>query len=222
VLVSGRNKTQLRYNAQLLGLKNYISELGCEMVYDIGRDVRVTFDNSIKYDLSYGGKDLPDIIKLLKSSFPRKIEGKDEWGKYRRFNALFFGEIDLNKANNILKENGYRGIVLVDNGFSNLMELDLDVEKIHIYNIIPEGVDKGSGVALDRSIRNFTIDNCIALGDSKEDLKIAKHVKYFFLMRDAVTHNKEILQSLKEYPNVFVTKERMNRGWVEVIDYLMS
>lgn len=223
VMVSGRNKTQLRYNAQLLGLNNYIAELGCEMVYDLGKDVKVTFDDKkINYDLTYGGRDLPQIIKLLKDNFPKKIEGKDEWGRYRSYNALFFGEVDLGKANEILRASGYEGIVLVDNGFSNLIELDLDVKKIHIYNIIPEGVTKGSGVALDRKIRGFNIDNCIALGDSTEDLKIAEHVKYFFLMRDAVDHNRDILEALKDHDNVYVTSERMNRGWAEVMDYIMS
>src|SRR3989304_9601528 len=45
VLVSGRNKFQLRYNAQMIGLKNYIAELGAELVYDLGEEVHVTFDS---------------------------------------------------------------------------------------------------------------------------------------------------------------------------------
>ena len=34
-------------------------------------------------------------------------------------NALFFGEIDLEKANRLLDKNGYGGLSLVDNGFQN-------------------------------------------------------------------------------------------------------
>ncbi|MCD4668849.1 MAG: HAD hydrolase family protein, partial [Actinomycetia bacterium] len=96
VLVSGRNKHQLRYNAQMIGVENYISELGSELVYGLGKDVHVTFDDNKEcFDLTYRGKDLIKIIDLLMEEFPGKIESRMEWSRYRSYNALFFGEIDL-------------------------------------------------------------------------------------------------------------------------------
>jgi len=75
VLVSGRDKYQLRYNAQMIGAKNYISELGSELIYDLGKTVRVTFDDKkYVYDLTYGGKDVIEIIELLMGEFPGRIE----------------------------------------------------------------------------------------------------------------------------------------------------
>ena len=54
VLVSGRNKFALRYNAQMIGASNYIAELGSELVYNLGKEVHVTFDNSRNnIDLTY-------------------------------------------------------------------------------------------------------------------------------------------------------------------------
>src|SRR3972149_7775933 len=82
VLVSGRNKFQLRYNAQIIGLKNYIAELGAELVYDLGEEVYVTFDSKqAKYDLTYRGKDLIKIIELFKKNFPGKIESRMDWSR---------------------------------------------------------------------------------------------------------------------------------------------
>jgi len=99
VLVSGRNKFALRYNAQMIGASNYIAELGSELVYNLGKEVHVTFDNSRNnIDLKYEGEDLIKIIDLLKKEFPGKIEGKLEWAMHRSFNALFLGEIDLDKG----------------------------------------------------------------------------------------------------------------------------
>src|SRR4030042_4550112 len=90
-LVSGRNKFQLRYNAQVIGLKNYIAELGAELVYDLGEEVHVTFDSrKEKYELTYGGKDLIRIIELFKKNFPGKIESRMDWSRYRSYNVLFF------------------------------------------------------------------------------------------------------------------------------------
>ena len=122
VLVSGRNKLQLKYNAQLMGVNNYIPELGCELVHNLGEKVYVTFDISdYKYDVTRGGKDLVSIIELLKSNFPGKIDSRIEWSMERTYNALFLGDIDAVKANGILAKNGYGGLSLVDNGFSKLM-----------------------------------------------------------------------------------------------------
>ncbi len=222
VLVSGRNKYQLRYNAQMTGIKNYISELGAEVIYDLGEQVHVTFDNKgLKHDLTYEGVDLEKIIELFKKKFPGKLEGRMEWSKYRSYNALFFGEIDLRSANKLLKEKGYDGIDMVDNGFSNLVDLDLDVDRLHIYNLIPKGVNKAKGVKFDKKIRNFKKENCIALGDSLEDLKMADDVQYFFLMRNALEHKEELETELKKYDNIYITQEFMNKGWYEVMKYLL-
>lgn len=223
VLVSGRNKFQLKYNAQIIGLKNYIAELGSELVYNLGKEVYATFDRQkIKYDLTYEGKDLIKIIELFKKNFPDKIESKMEWSRYRSHTVLFFGEINLNFANKLLKKEGYGELVLVDNGLSSLVELDLDIERLHIYNLMPDGVNKAKGIKLDKKIRNFDINNCIALGDSLEDLKMAGEVKYFFLMGNALEHKEMILDELDKYNNVYVTDGVMNKGWAEVIEYLVN
>ena len=223
VLVSGRNKLQLRYNSMLVGVKNYITELGSELVHNLGEKVYVTFDSEkYNYEITKCGKDLVNIIKILKEAFSNKIDSNLDWSIDRTFNALFFGDVDLEKANRILKDAGYGGLVLVDNGFSKLVKLNLDVESMRIYNLMPRGVDKSSAIKLDKELRNFKDSNCIALGDSIEDLKMAPAVKYFFLMRDAIERDGDILNSLSNFDNVFVTKHRMNRGWAEVMKYLVG
>ena len=223
VLVSGRNKFQLRFNAQMIGLKNYIAELGSELIYNLGEEVYTTLDQQkIKYDLTYKGEDLIKIIELFKTNFPDKIESKMEWSMYRSYNVLFFGEVNLDAANKLLKSKGYGDLVMVDNGYSLLEDLDLDVERLHIYNLMPSGVDKAKGIKLDKKIRNFDINNCIALGDSLEDLKMAGEVKYFFLMGNALEHKEMILDELDKYNNVYVTDGVMNKGWTEVIEYLVN
>ncbi|MCJ7665768.1 MAG: HAD hydrolase family protein [Actinobacteria bacterium] len=223
VLVSGRNKYQLRYNAQMIGVKNYIAELGSELVYDLGKEVHVTFENGTEsFDITYEGVDLVRIMDLLMKEFPEKIESRMEWSRYRSFNALFFGEIDLDKANKLLQAEGYNSLVLVDNGFSNLVDLELKVSRLHIYNLMPRGVTKANGLRLDKKIRGFEDENCIALGDSMEDLQMAGEVKYFFLMKNAMEHGNELENELEKHNNVFITENIMNRGWFEVMSWLCA
>lgn len=221
VPVSGRNKLQLRYNAMLMGLKNYISELGCEIVYDLGREAHTAFDSAnFNFKVTRGGKDLVRIIDIMKKAFPRKIDSNIEWSMERNYNALFIGDIDLVKANALLEKNGYSGLTFVDNGFSKMFNLDLDIKHARIYNLIPAGVDKASAIRLDKEIRQFDSINCIALGDSVEDIKMAKEVHCFFLMKDAIERSPEIIDLVSNYDNVYITEQKMNRGWVEVIKYL--
>jgi HAD superfamily hydrolase (TIGR01484 family) len=221
VIVSGRNKHTLRYNAQMIGVENYISELGSELIYGLGKEVHVTFDDSDCHDITYGSKDLVRIIDLMMEEFPGKIESRMEWSRYRSYNGLFLGDVDLEKANKVLWDAGYKGLVFLDNGISKLMETSLDIEKMHIINLMPAGVNKANGLAMDKKIRNFTRENCIALGDSPEDLKMAPEVKYFFLMVNALEHKEELNGELKKHDNVYITEKAMNHGWHEVIGSLL-
>ena len=39
-------------------------------------------------------------------------------------------------------------------------------------------------------------------------------------MRDALDRDKSIINIMSKYNNVYVTNQKMNRGWAEVIKYL--
>ena len=222
VLVSGRSRVQLRYNAQLMGLKNFVPELGCEMVYNLGKEVHVTFDREkFDYKITKGGKDLIRIIEIFKKAFPGKIESYLEWSMGRSYNALFFGDIDIDRANRLLTENGYKGLKLVDNGFSKLVNLDINVKHLHIYNLIPKDVDKAAAIRLDRKIRNLEKNNCIALGDSVEDIKMAEEVGAFFLMKNAIDREGGVAEMIEKYDNIYITSKLMNHGWTEIMEYLL-
>jgi len=193
VLVSGRSKTQLKYNAQMMNLKNYISEHGSEVVYDLEREVHATFDkNKLKYSFADLGPDLEALVGLLKKAFPMQIHYEAAWNRGRYANILFLGEIDLNKANKLLEKNGYGDSVIINNGPTALFPTNLNVNKVYIYNLMPKGIDKSIGVKLDKKIRKFSRKNCIALGDSLEDLKMAGEVSYLFLMNNNF-HEEKIL-----------------------------
>jgi HAD superfamily hydrolase (TIGR01484 family) len=223
VMISGRNRYQLRYNAQMLNLHNYIAELGAEVVYDRGREICPTYDKkNYRHDFASLGEDFFNVVELMKKSFPLKLDCKPEWNKNRNTNILFLGEIDTKEANRILAQNGFDDSMIINNGPTSLYISEFPDSKTYFYNLMPKGVDKSKGVRLDKKIRGFKKENCLALGDSAEDLKMAAEVKYFFLMNNDINEEEHILEALPNYDNIFVTDKKMNRGWEEVISYLFN
>ncbi len=223
VMVSGRNKLQLKYNAQMVNLKNYIAELGSEVVYDTGRKVYMTYDKkNYKYNFASLNEDFERVIKLLKNNFPGKIECKIDWNKNRHTNILLLGEIDIDTANKLLQENGFDDYILINNGTTSLYQVELNTKKTYFYNLMPKGIDKSTGVKFDKKHRNFKKENCLALGDSKEDIKMASEVEYFFLMNNDIDDEKDLIKVLRNCDNVYITDGKMNRGFTEVIKYLFT
>jgi HAD superfamily hydrolase (TIGR01484 family) len=223
VMISGRNRYQLKYNAQMLNLYNYIAELGAEVVYNRGREVHRTYNKeNFRHDFTSLGEDFRNVVRLMKNSFPSKIDCRPEWNKNRNTNILFLGEIDVEKANRILAENGFEDSMIMNNGPTSLYAAEFPDCKTYFYNLMPKGVDKSKGVRTDREIRGFLKENCLALGDSAEDLKMADEVKFFFLMNNDIHEEDHIIKALPNYDNVFVTERKMNRGWEEVIRYLFN
>jgi hypothetical protein len=55
-----------------------------------------------------------------------------------------------------------------------------------------------------------------------EDLKMAREVKYLFLMRNALEHEEVLTGGIKKYDNVYITEGFMNRGWSEVMGHLLN
>jgi len=128
----------------------------------------------------------------------------------------------VEKANRILDENGFGDSMIMNNGPTSLYAAEFPDCKTYFYNLMPKGVDKSKGVRQDREIRKFKKENCLALGDSAEDLKMADEVKFFFLMNNDIHEEDHVLEALPNYDNVFITEKKMNRGWEEVIRYLFA
>jgi len=51
---------------------------------------------------------------------------------------------------------------------------------------------------------------------------MADEVKYFFLMRNALEHKEIILDEFKRHNNIYISDGDMNKGWAEVIGYLVD
>ncbi len=221
-LVSGRTRQQLLEVARLLGLKNFIAELGMETVYNQGEEVHLNLgcfkgktDNLLDYINGLG------VVDFLFNRYPRQLELHTPWALDRKNTPLLRGLIDLEEVNEILKER-FPGLVMVDNGIIPRKYPDLIGTQVRAYHIMPLGVTKEGAVEQDMLARGLKREEAIAIGDSEADLPFAEKVGAFFLVRNGLYASPQIKRSLKKLDNVFITEGYLNEGWAEVMNIVIA
>ncbi len=225
VLVSGRNRHQLFADARLLGFKNWIAELGCQIIYNMGEVLL----NNIG-DFPIGEETVWDAInsvgapKVLLDEYKGFLEYHLPWSDNRECTHLLRGSINTDAANGLLKDNGFEQLKIIDNGKVRRRSdaLDPSIEEVHAYHLLPKSSSKATAVLKDRETRGIPKNACAAIGDSIADLELAPEVGVLFLVRNAIKENPQILERIKDYPNVFITHEEMGLGWAEAVGYLLG
>ena len=91
------------------------------------------------------------------------------------------------------------------------------IEITHAYHLVPGGASKGKAVGAHMRTRGYAPEECIAAGDSIEDLGAAEYVGRFFCMANGPEKDAALREALAEYPNVTVTEGRMGEGVYEAV-----
>jgi hydroxymethylpyrimidine pyrophosphatase-like HAD family hydrolase len=170
VIKSGRRKVQVMEDARLLGQASYVYELGGGLVID-GEETFLT--GSFEPE---EGRSVHDQIEatgapaLLMERLG--LEHHEPFHKDRQVTHLFRGRVDLREANELLEAEGHGVLRLVDNGLS-------------AYHLLPAQTSKANAVAAHMRARGYALEECIAVGDSREDLDVATVVGRFFLVANA-------------------------------------
>ena len=218
VIKSGRRKAQVSEAARLLGQTSYIFEVGSGMVID-GEETFVTGDwqprdgTSIHDQIAESG-----APALLLERYAGRFEHHAPFHLERQVSHLFRGLVDVEDANALLESAGHAGLRLVDNGAiapkPSLPDLD---GPPHSYHLIPAGVSKGNAVAAHMRARGYAREECIGVGDSREDLGVADVVGRFFLVANAVEKDPALHTHIGGRPNVEITEGRNGEGFYEAV-----
>jgi hydroxymethylpyrimidine pyrophosphatase-like HAD family hydrolase len=81
----------------------------------------------------------------------------------------------------------------------------------HTFHLIPADVSKARAVAAHMRARGYAREECVAVGDSREDLEVAQAVGRLFLVANAVAGD------TSSYPNVRRTEAAMSEGFYEAV-----
>lgn len=207
VIKSGRRKATVAANARLLGQSSYIYEVGAGFVID-GEETLLTGDY-----VPRDGKTIYELIeesgapRLLLGHYERRLEYHTPWHVNRDISHLFRGTIDAREANALLEQHGHGDLRLVDNG-AVAPRANFD-RRPHAFHLLPAGASKVKAVAAHMRAREYAPEDCIAIGDSREDAEVAQVVGRFFLVANA--------EDGISGPNITRTEGRNGEGFYEAV-----
>ena len=176
VIMSGRREAQVMADARLLGQTSYIYEAGCAMVID-GERTYLTGDWQPDENGTPAEKMMEaGIPDLLFERFGPRLEWHAPWHTGRELSLLIRGKVDVDEANALIAEHGHEDLRFLDNGAIG-RPMDAIEGRTHAYHLVPGGASKAKGVEAHRRARGYEPEDCIAIGDSIEDLESAESVR---------------------------------------------
>ncbi len=216
VLKSGRRKAQVMEDARLIGQTAYIFEMGCGLVID-SEETMLTGDLQ-----PVDGKTVHDLIeesgapRLLLETYPGRLEYHSPWHLNREISHLMRGLVNAFEADQLLEEHGFGNLRLVDNGAIAPKGSLPDLEgPPHVYHLIPRQASKADAVARHMRARGYAPEECIAVGDSREDVGVAAVVGRFFLVANAVEKDPDVTRGAPA--PIEVTEGRNGEGFYEAV-----
>jgi len=213
VIYSGRRQLTCYYDARVLGLSSYAFEAGAGFVLDgelhwltgdlLPRDGETIFDQI----------EATGAPRMLLDHYAGRLEYHAPWHKGREVSHLFRGDIDAFEADELLEREGHGDLRLVDNG--GIHPIPPGMEEARAFHLIPRTASKGRAVAWHMRARGYRREECVAIGDSREDLGAAEAVSTFWLVANGIERDPSIRAALTA--NTRVCQESNGSGVYEAV-----
>ncbi len=216
VVMSGRRQPQVQELARLMGQGSYIYEAGCAYAIDrettvLTGDLQPNENGTVYQQLEERG-----TPRALFDHFEGRLEYHDPWHHGRVLSHLFRGKVDVEEANRLLAERGEDDLRLLDNGAIGT-PMETVEGRTHCYHLVPAIVSKANAAAAHARARGYAAAECIAVGDSVEDLEVAAAVGHFFVVANGPANDPGLRNAISNWDNVTVTEEPMGDGFYEAV-----
>jgi hydroxymethylpyrimidine pyrophosphatase-like HAD family hydrolase len=216
VIMSGRREPQVHEAARLMGQTSYIYEAGCAFAID-GETTLLTGEMVPDEDGTvYEKIEQRGIPSMLFEHFAGRLEYHAPWHHGRVLSHLFRGKVDVAEANELLGRSGAGDLRLLDNG-AIVRRMDGVEGPAHAYHLVPQMVSKANAVAAHARARGHDPADCIAVGDSVEDLEVAAAVGRFFVVANGPEKDPGLRSAMGAWDNVTVTEGAMGDGFYEAV-----
>jgi hydroxymethylpyrimidine pyrophosphatase-like HAD family hydrolase len=219
VLYSGRRQSSVFEDSRLIGSGSYIFELGCGVVID--GELEWLTDGVVpspEHGTIYEQLERSGAPALLLERYAGRLEYHTPWSVGRDVSHLFRGAIDLAEVQEVLDGAGIDRLRLVDNGvIQEKSEQMAGLPVIHAYHLIPAGASKARAVARHMQAHGYAREDCIAVGDSREDLGAASVVGTFWLVANALERDAGLGDEVASAPAVRIASEPYGAGVYEAV-----
>jgi hypothetical protein len=219
VIYSGRRESSVFEATRLIGAAAYIFELGCGLVID-GELEWLTdgLEPSEQAGTIFEQIDASGAPRMLLERYGDRVEYHTPWSLGRDVSHLFRGKVDLDEVNSALAESGLGHLRMVDNGVIEAASVQMaGLPVIHAYHLIPAGASKARGVARHMQARGYAREDCIAVGDSREDMGAADAVDTFWLVANALERDPTLGDDVSGRAGVRITTEGYGAGVYEAV-----
>jgi len=219
VVYSGRRQGSVYENSRIIGSSSYTFELGCGLVVD--GELEWLTDGIVPSDSEgtiYSQLERSGAPAFLLERYAGRLEYHTPWSIGREVSHLFRGDVDAVEVRDALSDAGYDWLRLVDNGVVRAPSEQMPgLPVTRAYHLIPAGASKTRAVARHMQARGYTSGDCIAVGDSREDLDVASVVGAFWLVGNALTDDPGLGAEVAGRPGVRVASESYGAGVYEAV-----
>jgi hydroxymethylpyrimidine pyrophosphatase-like HAD family hydrolase len=219
VLYSGRRERSVFDDARLLGITSYSFELGCGLVVD--GELEWLTDGVVPSESEgtiYEQIERSGAPELLLERYAGRLEYHTPWSVGRDVSHLFRGLVDLDEACSFLASNGFEWLRLVDNGIVHEHAPEMpQLPLVRAYHLIPAAASKARSVARHMQARGYAPGDCIAVGDSREDLDCARVVGTFWLVANALDVDPTLRDEISSGANVRIASQPYGAGVYEAV-----
>jgi hydroxymethylpyrimidine pyrophosphatase-like HAD family hydrolase len=208
VAMSGRPRAMLAGDTRLLGIGDYVFEAGAGFVLD-GEVHRLAAADQRERIADSGA------VELLLERFGGRLTADPQ---AREVSQLLRGLVDVAEAEALLAAHGHGELRLVDNGRSYRHPAALDaLPSVHAYHLIARDLSKAAAVAAHARARGLAREECMAVGDSREDLQVGEAVATVWLVANAVEHDPTLRGDLARHPNARLAEAAHGAGVYEAV-----
>jgi predicted mannosyl-3-phosphoglycerate phosphatase (HAD superfamily) len=219
VLYSVRRQLSVFDCAQLIGCSAYTFEVGCGLVIDDELEwLTGGLEPSPERGTIHQQIDASGAPAVLLEAFDGRLEYHTPWSIGREVSHLFRGAIDLGHARDVLERSGHGWLRLVDNGVVRAPAEQMPgLPVVHAYHLIPAPASKARAVARHMQARAYSPEECIAVGDSREDLEVVEVLGEFWLVANALERDPRLSSEIAGRAGVHVASEGYGSGVYEAV-----
>ena len=136
------------------------------------------------------------VPDLLFEHFGDRLEWHAPWHTGRELSLLMRGRVDVAEANELIARARPRGPALPRQRRDRAARWRAVDGTVHAYHLVPGGASKAKGVAFHLRARGYAPEDCIAIGDSIEDLEAAAAVGRFFCVANGPERDEALREAL--------------------------